>query len=236
MGLRTISTVDETRSDDTSGPLPVAVWVWYPTQTPGDAFPLSLSDLFTLEFGPDERGWLFEEPVEFGADSTALEGLLARDTGAYWDASPVGGPMPLVIAVQGVGHPAFVNEGTNAFLASHGYIVAVTSFGWPGAGLGPLGNQVRDIEFTIEVVSRHVTQFDGEHVGPHGAQRRRPGGACGRRQKQRGRRSRASRSRNPREERSGTGEGGAGVGTRPPNSYTARAVTVGAPMNHEDLA
>ena len=164
VGLRTVEIRDPTRSGADKLPYRTKVWLWFPiaaVSSPTSA----VGSMLDEEFEVGNYDWLYREPVSLGADSTALEAILHRETGSAWSSAPPTDPRHLIVAGQGVGHPAFANFGTNELLASHGYVVAATSYGWTETGLSALENQVRDYTLAMEAADREFPSLDLNAVG-----------------------------------------------------------------------
>lgn len=130
------------------------IWVWYPAEDPGKAMPLTYAQLLEHTAPQYDAAWFWAEPLQVGADSLALGQLLSKKTQSYWDAKPLSDERALIIFLPGRNHPAFINTEMMERLASHGYVVASTSYGWPDDGLSIIDHQVQDVEQMIGVLSK----------------------------------------------------------------------------------
>jgi len=181
VGFRVLSLVDPTRAYGKRVARPMQVSLWYPVagNTARSAQSLPFADYVTLyvtpvaQQGPGtesrtealeryRREWFPKEP------QSNVTRLLTTPTFAQRDAPPAKGPFPLVVYAPGYGAIPLTHTPTAEYLASHGYVVALS----PSQGDSPAGmtfdvagqeQQIRDIEFTIGAL-RNRPNIDSSRI------------------------------------------------------------------------
>jgi formylglycine-generating enzyme len=174
VGFRVLALVDPTRSYGKRLARPVQVSLWYPvTRNPARSVTsLPFGDYVALYMTPVPQGhktesrteaferyrkeWFPKEP------QSSVIRLLETPAFAQRGAPPAKGPFPLVIYAPGYGAIPLTHTPTAEYLASHGYVVALS----PSQGDSPAGmtfdvagqeQQIRDIEFTLGALRNRPT-------------------------------------------------------------------------------
>lgn len=119
---------------------PIVVQVWYPAQPPGDAVAMPYEAYLAVSSTDDSLQSFVEQLNRFtreaeqlwsgldAAENDAFQRFLQTPTGCYLNAPPLGGSYPAVIYHQGLGGSIVDNPVLLEFLASHGYVAAISAY------------------------------------------------------------------------------------------------------------
>jgi len=182
VGFKVLSLVDQTRfyGNRPSRPIQVSLWFPVPHDSSRSRPNLQFSDyvaLYMTTGSIENRGtaaarseaiqryrqeWFPKEP------ESSVDRVLQTPTFALVNAQAARGPFPLIVYAPGYGAIPLTHTPTAEFLASHGYVVALS----PSQGDSPSGmtfdvagqeEQIRDIEFTIAAL-RNRPSIDSSKI------------------------------------------------------------------------
>jgi hypothetical protein len=168
VGFTVVHLLDTSRPFGRSAARPIQVSLWYPVvRDPARARSrMPFSEYVVLNVGAvtdndrqistSQRSKLMQQYWKEAfpkAQESSVEHLLAVPTFALRDAKPANGRFPLIVYVPGYGGTPLTHTPTAEYLASHGYVVAIS----PSQGMtfdtAGEEEQVRDIEFIASSLS-----------------------------------------------------------------------------------
>jgi pimeloyl-ACP methyl ester carboxylesterase len=156
VGFTIVALVDRNRAYGAQAARPVQLSLWFPVERAAGHATMPFRD-YVVSYAPPgasdvvaryRDAWFPHDPPD------SVDRLLATATFAVRDAPPARGRFPLVVYAPGYGGSPLTHTPGAEYLASHGYIVAMS----PSQGDSPAGitfdeggqeQQVRDLELTI---------------------------------------------------------------------------------------
>ena len=182
VGFGVVHLTDPSRYYGAEAKRPIQVSLWYPVQKSAQPLGMPFSEYVALyqrlrtgrngELSTTDRTDIlaaYGKETFPGSPPAAVAQLLATPTAAVRDARPAEGRFPLVVYAPGLGGTPLTHTPVAEYLASHGYVVAMS----PSQGDSPAGmpfdvagqeQQIRDIEFTIGAL-REQPNVDPWQIG-----------------------------------------------------------------------
>jgi hypothetical protein len=124
VGFTRLARTDSARPLPSGEPRPLDIGVWFPARAPG-ASHLTIRTYFPAA-GTDESRAFAAFLVAHGAPDSAVTAWLDAPMLATADPAPAGGRFPLVLVAQGNGQTVHDQAPLAEYLASHGYLVAIS--------------------------------------------------------------------------------------------------------------